>query len=260
LSSHSIQYVPFDHLILNDPYSTTASFYYAPYLGTCYHRKKKTKKQTVTFYAGILAFAAHHHHHIHRAQTEARWPRIFHFPPNLDSSLWFFSNVELLFVCPALAVELRVLVLAFLVTRPPAVLYLYTRRYVPTTFTASVVWIAASSATLFRLFLFSKQGINQLRSSHLISSTQGEEPIDNPRIRILSSPGINHSILLTPPSAAIPELSQVRPDLVRRTILVLVLPSLFSHPGRCCRRPSTRARDYRGRYRYLQGSYLIGPH
>jgi hypothetical protein len=54
--------------------------------------------------------------------------------------------------------------------------------------------------------------------------------ITNPRVRILPSSGIILSILSTPPSAAIPELSQVRPDLVRRTILVFVLPSLFPIP------------------------------
>jgi hypothetical protein len=140
------------------------------------------------------------------------------------------------FVCPALAFELRVLYLTFLVPRPPATPLhnQYTARYVPRAFAARSYY-SLSVQLYSRLFLYRNKGSSKLK---LISSTSNrEKPLTDHR-QYPPSQGYEYCHqqesttqyyrLLPPP--AIPELSQVWPDLVRRFILVFVLPSLFPIP------------------------------
>jgi hypothetical protein len=113
------------------------------------------------------------------------------------------------FVCPALAFELRVLDLAFLVPRPPATPLALHNQYTATVRTEGFrcqVVLQSFSATLFQVISLQEQGIKQTQT-HPIDLQQGEA-IDRPstispisRIRILPSTGINDSILSTAPSA-----------------------------------------------------------
>lgn len=138
------------------------------------------------------------------------------------------------FVCPALAFELRVLDLAFLVSRPPALHNQYTADTVRTERGLSL----PGRITVFQCNsipgYFSTGTRDQANSNSSHRGRSHWQSIDN----IPPSQGYEHchrqesttQYYRLLPLPAIPELSQVWPDLVSRFILVFVLPSLFPIP------------------------------